>query len=199
MVRLNEDPRGTAYTVTVDAADRMSTGISAADRAHTLNVLADPSSTPSSVIRPGHVVPLRAVDGGVRVRAGHTEAAVDLLRLAGLTPVAAIAEINEPDGTMTRLPGLLAARRGRVRAGHDGRRDHRAPRREPRTLHARRDQRPAAAPAHPLRGREDRCPRPTAPSPCAPTATSSTGADHVAIISGRPGSTALSCASTRSV
>ncbi|HEY8317270.1 MAG TPA: GTP cyclohydrolase II [Amnibacterium sp.] len=107
MVRLNEDPRGTAYTVTVDAADRMSTGISAADRAHTLNVLADPSSTPASVIRPGHVVPLRAVDGGVRVRGGHTEAAVDLLRLAGLTPVAAIAEINEPDGTMTRLPGLL--------------------------------------------------------------------------------------------
>ncbi|MCU1473799.1 GTP cyclohydrolase II [Amnibacterium sp.] len=107
MVRLNEDPRGTAYTVTVDAADRYSTGISAADRAHTLNVLADPSSTPASVTRPGHIVPLRAVDGGVRVRGGHTEAAVDLLRLAGLTPVAAIAEITSPDGTMTRMPGLL--------------------------------------------------------------------------------------------
>ncbi|HEY0374604.1 MAG TPA: GTP cyclohydrolase II [Amnibacterium sp.] len=107
MVRFNEDPRGTAYTVTVDAADRYSTGISAADRAHTLNVLADPSSTPASVTRPGHIVPLRAVDGGVRVRGGHTEAAVDLLRLAGLTPVAAIAEITSPDGTMTRMPGLL--------------------------------------------------------------------------------------------
>jgi 3,4-dihydroxy 2-butanone 4-phosphate synthase/GTP cyclohydrolase II len=107
MVRFNEDPRGTAYTVTVDAADRYSTGISAADRAHTLNVLADPSSTSASVTRPGHVLPLRAVDGGVRVRGGHTEAAVDLLRLAGLTPVGAIAEITSPDGTMTRLPGLL--------------------------------------------------------------------------------------------
>jgi 3,4-dihydroxy 2-butanone 4-phosphate synthase/GTP cyclohydrolase II len=107
MVRLNEDPRGTAYTVTVDAADRYSTGISAADRAHTLNVLADPSSTAASVTRPGHILPLRAVDGGVRNRGGHTEAAVDLLRLAGLTPVGAIAEISSPDGTMTRLPGLL--------------------------------------------------------------------------------------------
>ncbi len=107
MVRFNEDPRGTAYTVTVDAADRYSTGISAADRAHTLNVLADPSSTAASVTRPGHILPLRAVDGGVRIRGGHTEAAVDLLRLAGLTPVAAISEITSPDGTMTRLPGLL--------------------------------------------------------------------------------------------
>ncbi len=82
--RVNEDARGTAYTVSVDAADRISTGISAADRAHTLNVLADPTSTPTSVIRPGHVLPLRAVDGGVRERGGHTEAAVDLMRLAGL-------------------------------------------------------------------------------------------------------------------
>jgi 3,4-dihydroxy 2-butanone 4-phosphate synthase/GTP cyclohydrolase II len=107
MVRMNEDPRGTAYTVSVDAADRFATGISAADRAHTLNVLADPTSTAASVNRPGHILPLRAVDGGVRVRGGHTEAAVDLLRLAGLTPVAAIAEITSPDGTMMRLPGLL--------------------------------------------------------------------------------------------
>ncbi len=107
MVRDNEDPRGTAYTVSVDARDRGSTGISAADRAHTLNVLADPGSTRSSIGRPGHVLPLRAVDGGVRQRAGHTEAAVDLLKLAGLVPVAAIAEITSPDGSMTRLPGLL--------------------------------------------------------------------------------------------
>lgn len=108
MVRVNEDPRGTAYTVTVDASDRLSTGISAADRAHTLNVLADPRSTPSSVARPGHVLPLRAVPGGVRRRGGHTEAAVDLMLLAGVTPVAAIAEITGADGTMLRLPALEA-------------------------------------------------------------------------------------------
>ena len=107
MVAVNEDARGTAYTVTVDAADRTSTGISASDRAHTLNVLADPAATPSSVIRPGHVLPLRAVDGGVRERAGHTEAAVELMRLAGLQPVGAIAEVVAVDGSMMRLPGLL--------------------------------------------------------------------------------------------
>lgn len=107
MVAVNEDSRGTAYTVSVDAADRQSTGISASDRAHTLNVLADPHSTPASVIRPGHVLPLRAVDGGVRERAGHTEAAVELMRLAGLQPVGAIGEVVADDGSMMRLPGLL--------------------------------------------------------------------------------------------
>ncbi|MET0734675.1 MAG: GTP cyclohydrolase II [Microbacterium sp.] len=107
MVEVNEDARGTAYTVSVDAADRVSTGISASDRAHTLNVLADPSSTPTSVIRPGHILPLRAVDGGVRERGGHTEAAVELMRLAGLKPVGAIAEVVAEDGSMMRLPGLL--------------------------------------------------------------------------------------------
>jgi 3,4-dihydroxy 2-butanone 4-phosphate synthase/GTP cyclohydrolase II len=104
----SEDPRGTAYTVSVDAADRLSTGISASDRAHTLRVLADPASTPASVIRPGHIIPLRAVDGGVRERDGHTEATVDLLKLAGLTPVGVIGEIVDEDGEMMRLPGLLA-------------------------------------------------------------------------------------------
>ncbi|MFH8250676.1 GTP cyclohydrolase II [Microbacterium sp. B2969] len=107
MVAVNEDARGTAYTVSVDAADRQSTGISASDRAHTLNVLADPDSTPSSVIRPGHILPLRAVDGGVRERGGHTEAAVELMRLAGLKPVGAIAEVVAEDGSMMRLPGLI--------------------------------------------------------------------------------------------
>lgn len=107
MVAHNEDPRGTAYTVSVDAADRLSTGISAADRSHTLRVLADPASTPKSLFRPGHILPLRAVDGGVQVRDGHTEAAVDLMRLAGLTPVAAISEIVADDGEMMRLPGLI--------------------------------------------------------------------------------------------
>ena len=107
MVENNEDARGTAYTVSVDAADRHSTGISASDRAHTLNVLADPSATPASVIRPGHILPLRAVEGGVRERAGHTEAAVELTRLAGLEPVGAIAEVVAEDGSMMRLPGLI--------------------------------------------------------------------------------------------
>lgn len=108
MVLANEDPRGTNYTVTVDAADRLSTGISAADRAHTLRVLANPLSVPSSLNRPGHILPLRAVEGGVRERDGHTEAAVDLMKLAGLVPVAGIAEIVAEDGEMMRLPGLIA-------------------------------------------------------------------------------------------
>jgi 3,4-dihydroxy 2-butanone 4-phosphate synthase/GTP cyclohydrolase II len=107
MVLNNEDARGTNYTVTVDAADRLSTGISAADRAHTLRVLAEPTATPASLHRPGHILPLRAMDGGVRERDGHTEAAVDLMKLAGLIPVAGIAEIVAEDGEMMRLPGLL--------------------------------------------------------------------------------------------
>lgn len=114
MVEVNQDARATAYTVSVDAADRQSTGISASDRAHTLNVLADPDSVPTSLIRPGHILPLRAVDGGVRERAGHTEAAVELMRLAGVHPVGAIAEVVAEDGSMMRLPGLqeLGARDG---------------------------------------------------------------------------------------
>lgn len=108
MVANNQDPRGTAYTVSVDAADRISTGISASDRARTLRVLADMASTPSSLHRPGHIMPLRAVDGGVRERAGHTEAAIDLLKLAELVPVGAIGEIVADDGEMMRLPGLIA-------------------------------------------------------------------------------------------
>ncbi len=107
MVAVSEDPRGTAYTVSVDAADRLSTGISASDRAHTLRVLANPDSTSASLHRPGHILPLRAVDGGVKERDGHTEAAVDLMKLAGLRPVAAISEIVADDGEMMRLPGLL--------------------------------------------------------------------------------------------
>lgn len=107
MVEKSQDPRGTNYTISVDAADRASTGISASDRAHTLRVLANPSSTPSSLIRPGHILPLRAKDGGVLERDGHTEAAVDLMKLAGLHPVGAIGEIVQDDGEMMRLPELL--------------------------------------------------------------------------------------------
>lgn len=107
MVSENEDPRGTAYTLTVDAAARISTGISAADRALTLRLLADPGSSPETFTRPGHILPLRAVDGGVLERDGHTEAAVDLMRLAQLPLVAGIAEIVGADGEMARLPELL--------------------------------------------------------------------------------------------
>jgi len=108
MVTDNRDPLRTAYTVTVDAAAGITTGISAADRARTVRLLADPEATPESLIRPGHVVPLRAKDGGVLVRPGHTEAAVDLCRLAGLAPVGAIGELVNDDGTMMRLPQVLA-------------------------------------------------------------------------------------------
>lgn len=107
MVARNEDVRQTAYTVTVDAAAGVTTGISAHDRARTLRVLADPRSQRDDLHRPGHVVPLRARPGGVRERAGHTEAAIELVTLAGLRPAAAICEIVGDDGEMMRLPGLI--------------------------------------------------------------------------------------------
>ena len=97
-----QDPHHTAYTVSVDAMERESTGISAYDRALTGRVLADPKSSPGSLMRPGHVIPLRARDGGVLERPGHTEAAVDLMKLAGLEPVAMMAEMVNDDGTMMR-------------------------------------------------------------------------------------------------
>lgn len=111
MVPQSQDPRRTAYTVTVDAVRGVTTGISAADRTQTLHVLADRASGPTDLIRPGHVLPLRAVPGGVLHRGGHTEASVDLCRLAGLTPVAAIAELVNDDGTMMRLPETSALAR----------------------------------------------------------------------------------------
>ena len=107
MVQANRDPLTTAYTVTVDAAVGVTTGISAADRTRTARVLADPEATATDLRRPGHLIPLRAREGGVLVRPGHTEAAVDLCRLAGLAPVAVIGELVEDDGSMTRLPGVL--------------------------------------------------------------------------------------------
>ncbi len=104
MTMVNQDRKGTAYTVSVDARDGVSTGISAADRAHTIRVLADSATEPFDLSRPGHVFPLRAVPGGVLRRAGHTEAAVDLSRLAGLSPAGAIAELVNDDGSMMRAP-----------------------------------------------------------------------------------------------
>ncbi|MDO5747070.1 MAG: GTP cyclohydrolase II [Actinomycetaceae bacterium] len=98
----SEDPKRTAYTITCDAAQGVTTGISAADRMRTLHVLADPHATPSDLCRPGHVVPLRAKAGGVIERGGHTEGTVDLCRLAGLEPVGVLAELVNDDGTMMR-------------------------------------------------------------------------------------------------
>ena len=106
MVARNTESLGTAYTVTVDFCHGTSTGISAADRAATLRALVDPSAQASDFARPGHVFPLRAVPGGVLQRAGHTEAAVDLTRLAGLRPGGALVEIVNDDGSMKRRPEL---------------------------------------------------------------------------------------------
>ena len=108
MARENREAHKTDFTVAVDAARGISTGISAADRARTIGVLANPKAKPGELVQPGHIFPLRAKDGGVLRRAGHTEAGVDLARLAGLQPAAVICEIMNEDGTMARLPELLA-------------------------------------------------------------------------------------------
>ncbi|HZA19139.1 MAG TPA: bifunctional 3,4-dihydroxy-2-butanone-4-phosphate synthase/GTP cyclohydrolase II [Pseudonocardiaceae bacterium] len=108
MYHTNQDKRGTAYTVTVDAREGVSTGISATDRAHTIRLLADPDAKSVDFVRPGHVVPLRAKEGGVLRRPGHTEAAVDLARLAGLPPAGVLCEIvsAKDDGDMARRDEL---------------------------------------------------------------------------------------------
>lgn len=108
MTAVNEDRKGTAYAVSVDARDVGGTGISAEDRARTIKVLADSSTDAADLTRPGHVMPLRAVAGGVLRRPGHTEAAVDLARLAGLTPAGALCELVNDDGTMMRAPQCRA-------------------------------------------------------------------------------------------
>lgn len=104
MVSRNQDSLKTDFQVSVDAAEGVGTGISAADRARTIQVMCDPTATPADLRKPGHVFPLRAKPGGVLRRAGHTEAAVDLARLAGFRPVGVICEIMNDDGTMARLP-----------------------------------------------------------------------------------------------
>lgn len=107
MARDNNSRHQTAFTVSIEAREGVTTGISAADRAHTIQVAIDPSKTPADIASPGHVFPLVARDGGVLVRAGHTEAAVDISRLAGLNPSGVICEIMNDDGTMARLPDLI--------------------------------------------------------------------------------------------
>ncbi len=107
MVESNSALHGTRFTVSVDACKGTSTGISAADRATTIQVLVDDHSIPEDLCRPGHIFPIQALDGGVLSRAGHTEASVDLCRLAGLKPVGVLCEIMDHDGTMARVPRLM--------------------------------------------------------------------------------------------
>jgi 3,4-dihydroxy 2-butanone 4-phosphate synthase/GTP cyclohydrolase II len=106
MTAQNDERMRTAFTVSVDARDGVTTGISAADRARTVRVLVDSATEPYELVRPGHVFPLRYAEGGVLRRPGHTEAAVDLARLAGLSPAGVLAEVVNDDGTMARLPAL---------------------------------------------------------------------------------------------
>ncbi|MEV2274932.1 bifunctional 3,4-dihydroxy-2-butanone-4-phosphate synthase/GTP cyclohydrolase II [Nocardiopsis sp. NPDC049922] len=108
MTARNEESLRTAYTVTVDAREGVTTGISAADRAHTIRLLASTDSRPVDFVRPGHILPLRAHPGGVLARRGHTEASTDFARLAGLRPAGVLAEVVNDDGTMARLPRLRA-------------------------------------------------------------------------------------------
>src|SRR3954464_7775460 len=107
MTSHNTSQYGTAFTESIDARDGITTGISAYDRARTIKVAVDPATRPSDLARPGHVFPLRAPKGGVLLRAGQTEAAVDLARMAGLVPAGIICEIMRDDGTMARVPDLI--------------------------------------------------------------------------------------------
>ena len=109
MVSKNTDSNQTAFTVSIDASPKLgvTTGISADDRARTIQVAINPASIPDDLVRPGHIFPLRARTGGVLKRAGHTEAGVDLPRLAGLYPAGVICEIQNADGSMARLPQLV--------------------------------------------------------------------------------------------
>jgi 3,4-dihydroxy 2-butanone 4-phosphate synthase/GTP cyclohydrolase II len=108
MVSDNRSPHGTAFTVSIEAATGVSTGISAADRARTVRVAVAKHAKPADIVQPGHIFPVMAQNGGVLVRAGHTEAGCDLAELAGLTPAAVICEVMKPDGEMARLPDLVA-------------------------------------------------------------------------------------------
>ncbi len=115
---MNRSPNRTAFTVSIEAAKGVSTGISAADRALTIKVASRPSAQPQDIIVPGHIFPIRAQEGGVLKRAGHTEASLDLVRMAGLNPAAVICEIMNPDGTMARLGQLVEfAERHQIKIG----------------------------------------------------------------------------------
>jgi len=118
MVSDNRSPLGTAFTLSIEAASGVTTGISAADRARTIRAATAKHAKPEDIVQPGHIFPLMAQKGGVLVRAGHTEAGCDLAELAGLTPAAAICEIMNPDGSMARMPDLIEfAKRHQLRIG----------------------------------------------------------------------------------
>ncbi len=118
MAGRNQSRHATAFTAAIEAREGITTGISAADRAHTVAVAIDPTKGRNDIVIPGHIFPLMARDGGVLVRAGHTEAAVDVARLAGLTPAGVICEIMNDDGTMARMPDLVAfAQRHNLKIG----------------------------------------------------------------------------------
>ena len=108
MTAKNESALQTPFTVTIEARDGVTTGVSAHDRAHTMQVAVDPASQPDDLVQPGHVSPLKAKPGGVLERTGHTEASVDLARLAGLIPAGVICEVQNEDGTMARNEDLAA-------------------------------------------------------------------------------------------
>src|ERR1700690_1342263 len=107
MTAKNESPLQTPFTVTIEARRGVTTGVSAHDRAHTIQVAVDPESGPEDLVQPGHVNPLKAKAGGVLERTGHTEASIDLARLAGLTPAGVICEVMNDDGSMARVPDLV--------------------------------------------------------------------------------------------
>ena len=107
MVENNTSTYGTGFTITIEAAEGVTTGVSAADRVTTVKAASHPDAKPSDLNHPGHVFPLRAKDGGVLVRDGHTEATVDLMRLAGLEPTGVLCEITLPNGTMARMPDVI--------------------------------------------------------------------------------------------
>ena len=120
MTAKNESPLQTPFTVTIEAREGVTTGVSAHDRAHTIQVAVDPGSGPGDLVQPGHVNPLKAKAGGVLERTGHTEASVDLARLAGLIPAGVICEIMNDDGSMARVPDLAELlRAARAEDGHD--------------------------------------------------------------------------------
>jgi 3,4-dihydroxy 2-butanone 4-phosphate synthase/GTP cyclohydrolase II len=186
MVARNEDARGTAYTISVDARHGVGTGISAADRATTARLLADPAATAEDLVRPGHLFPLRARPGGVLERGGHTEAAVDLCRLAGLAPVGVIAELVEDDGTMMKLPAMrrLADGRGLALISVADLAAHR--RRDEARVGAVRQ---VAGPDRVVRVARTELPTRHGRLTAIGYRDLTTGAEHVALIAGAPGAT----------
>jgi len=179
MVADNQDPKQTAYTVTVDAARGVTTGISAADRATTLRVLADPTATARDLIRPGHILPLRARPGGVLERPGHTEAAVDLCALAGVPQVGVIAELVADDGSMMRMPGIedLGARHNLPVLTIEELRNYRAVHSFPA---------PVVPTGRIVRGDETLMPTRFGTFRAVGYLDRQTGADHVALLAGTP-------------